>query len=39
MRYECPVCGHQSEKCWRCTECGKLLNSDSATIRGERDVN
>jgi hypothetical protein len=30
---ECPACGEDSEKCYRCTECGRDLVRD--TVGGE----
>lgn len=33
---ECPVCGHESSKCWRCEECGKDLVDTEDT--GEQEL-
>jgi uncharacterized membrane protein YvbJ len=32
---ECPCCGHESETCYRCDECGKDLTGETSTAGRE----
>lgn len=37
MTWECEACGAESEKCYRCTECGRDLARQDPTA-GDYDV-